>query len=102
MLIIPLGLTIAQVATSFGKPKKPATYKPMPVINVPVLPQQPAPQVAPQPVYQPQPVANIPVAPQSANQNKLADAELLLTYKKLLDNGAITEEEFEQKKRELI
>lgn len=39
---------------------------------------------------------------QPVQQKKTSDADKLLTYKKLLDNGSITQEEFEQKKSEVL
>ncbi|MDD6709069.1 MAG: SHOCT domain-containing protein [Ruminococcus sp.] len=39
---------------------------------------------------------------QPVQKKKTSDADKLLTYKKLLDNGSITQEEFEQKKSEVI
>lgn len=39
---------------------------------------------------------------QPVQQKKTSDADKLLTYKRLLDNGSITQEEFEQKKSEVI
>lgn len=39
---------------------------------------------------------------QPVQQKKTSDADKLLTYKRLLDNGSITQEEFEQKKSEVL
>ena len=40
--------------------------------------------------------------PTSGNQEATTPAESILKYKELLDRGAITQEEFEMKKRELL
>ena len=47
--------------------------------------------------------ASQPVQDETASQSKeVTKAELLMTYKKLLDNGVISEEEYNEKKKELL
>ena len=38
----------------------------------------------------------------NANQSRMTNLELLIKYKELLDMGAITQEEYDKKKRELL
>lgn len=45
---------------------------------------------------------NQPTKYQPVQQKKSTDADKLVTYKKLLDSGAISKEEFEQKKNEVL
>lgn len=52
----------------------------------------------PAPAYPPQQ----PVYPAPANNASATEADELMKYKRLLDNGAITKAEYEQKKRELL
>ena len=40
--------------------------------------------------------------PDKTQGKEASDAEALLAYKKLLDSGAITQEEFDEKKRSLM
>lgn len=42
------------------------------------------------------------VMPDKIQGKETSDAEALLAYKKLLDSGAITQEEFDEKKRTLM
>lgn len=42
------------------------------------------------------------VMPDKTQGKEASDAEALLAYKKLLDSGAITQEEFDEKKRSLM
>lgn len=64
---------------------------------------------APQPVMYvpvPQPVQTIPVPPAPVPDNQATEQknniELIKQYKELLDMGAITQEEYEEKKKELL
>ncbi len=42
------------------------------------------------------------VVPDKSGQNTIASADALVKYKQLLDDGAITQEEFDAKKKELL
>ena len=42
------------------------------------------------------------VVPDKSSQNTIASADALVKYKQLLDDGAITQEEFDAKKKELL
>lgn len=50
----------------------------------------------------PAPVVLPYVAPRPVSNGPATEADELMKYKRLLDNGAITKEEYKQKKRELL
>ncbi len=87
-------------------PVEPQYQAPQPQYNAPVEPQYQAPQPqyqAPvEPQYQaPQPQYQAPVEPQTQKLNN-DDIERLKQLKDLLDSGILSQEEFDQKKKEIL
>ena len=69
----------------------------------PVVESKPAEPAAPvAPVAAPAVEAAAPVAPAAPALDDATTAESLVTYKKLLDQGVITQEEFDAKKKQLL
>ena len=107
-------LILVQLATAVDVTKKPVNvyyqpaqqYSPAPAYNRPQVYNNPVPQQAYTP-YAPPAVPTAPPAapaanaqsPKAASQNSINE---LREYKKLLDEGIITQEDFDKKKTELL
>lgn len=90
-------------------PQMPVEPKPQPVVN-PVAPppvrQAAPPPMRPAPMQPPvmnRPPVNVPMpSNQAATLAQKNNIELIKQYKELLDMGAITQEEYDEKKKELL
>ena len=90
----------AEVKEEIKEEKKPEPVAPPPARPVAPPPKKPAPMQAP--VMKAPPVS-APVPPnQVATMAQKNNIELIRQYKELLDMGAITQEEYDEKKKELL